>query len=646
MIRKSVSIFCALAALFLFSYSNIAAQGGGITVNGVDHDLANKLQNCASAAVRFGDGASDRPRCFTFRYQVPTSGIKSATLHLAINSLDPSTETIGIATSQMYPSCAWSGGASCVILIGGPIPTGPSIDLDLFAVSPGINLGSNQNPPNAQQDVTTQLNSGVLYGWVQDDTVIYCAQLVLNGGDGKPLCTKENPNPGGSPTTPQNSAQCLGTPETITVSSTTADTVRSNTVLATAKSYEVQVSGVVGLFPNTTEGYDALFDYRQSGQPVPIDRGTLVFLNDKPISDWITAAGGSTAYRPDHTYTAILQGDGQPLAVRFMEGGSYTDNAGSFTVALCEASSGSVVLKTGQDTYNAGSPITVEWSGLSGEGNWITIVKQGTPDSSYGAWSWADNKPSGSKEFGGQEAGAYEARLYMNWPAGGYNVAARYPFRVEGSGSAAMSLQAPRRLALPNDLLLIPITLNNAANVANLNFDLAYNAAVIRPEGNLVKGNLLDNALFSANPSQAGLVRNGFAQTSGLSGTGTVVNIPFRIVGKPGDKSPLELQVTTINDPNGGTLKIEQIAGEIVITNSDGTLPGDGGNGTGGGNPKPAIPQGDCDGDLRVTELDALCALEMSVQLREGLAIMDVDNSGLPITSRDAVIILQRAVGQ
>ena len=63
-----------------------------------------------------------------------------------------------------------------------------------------------------------------------------------------------------------------------------------------------------------------------------------------------------------------------------------------------------------------------------------------------------------------------------------------------------MSLEAPRRLALPNDLVLIPITLNNAANVANLNFDLQYNAAVIRPEGNYIPGNLFGNGLFPAIP--------------------------------------------------------------------------------------------------------------------------------------------------
>ncbi len=55
--------------------------------------------------------------------------------------------------------------------------------------------------------------------------------------------------------------------------------------------------------------------------------------------------------------------------------------------------------------------------------------------------------------------------------------------------------------------------------------------------------------------------------------------------------------------------------------------------------------RGDCDGDAKITELDALCALEMSTQLRPVKLAMDMDNSG-DVSSRDAVIILKSAVGK
>lgn len=223
--------------------------------------------------------------------------------------------------------------------------------------------------------------------------------------------------------------------------------------------------------------------------------------------------------------------------------------------------------------------------------------------------------------------------------------------------AAGMSIQAPHRLALPNDLVVTPITLNNAVNVANLNFELGYDASVVKPEGDILKGNLLDNALFKPNANQPGRILAGFAQTSGVQGTGTIMNVPFRVVGKPGDKTPLSLIVTTINDPNGAVVTIDRFPGQIDVTNPDGTLPGRGGNsgGTGSnGNPNGGgppgtspggIPKGDCDGDGNLTELDALCALEMSTGIRTPQLIMDIDGSG-DVTSRDAVIILKGAVGK
>jgi hypothetical protein len=54
---------------------------------------------------------------------------------------------------------------------------------------------------------------------------------------------------------------------------------------------------------------------------------------------------------------------------------------------------------------------------------------------------------------------------------------------------------------------------------------------------------------------------------------------------------------------------------------------------------------GDCDNDARLSELDALCALEMSVSLRASMAQMDLDGDGI-VTSRDAVLLLQRALNR
>ncbi len=188
-----------------------------------------------------------------------------------------------------------------------------------------------------------------------------------------------------------------------------------------------------------------------------------------------------------------------------------------------------------------------------------------------------------------------------------------------------MTLQAGQRRVPAGGLVLVPVWLIKGDNVANLNFDVRYDANVARPEETIQSGNLLDQALFSANPNESGIVRVGFAQTSGVFGTGTVALIPFRAVGQPGDRTPLTLAVTTINNPNGAVPAIDRIHGEIVIVGPDGLVPGD------------------CDGDGRLTVADALCALEISVGLRPPNTVLDLDGSG-DATSRDAVLILQQAL--
>lgn len=180
---------------------------------------------------------------------------------------------------------------------------------------------------------------------------------------------------------------------------------------------------------------------------------------------------------------------------------------------------------------------------------------------------------------------------------------------------------------MAGDLVYVPVWLINAVDVANINFSIGHDPNVALPEGELVKGNLLANALFSSNSGEPGWIRVGFAQTSGINGTGTVAYLPFRAVGRPGDRTVLDVQVSTINNPAGAVPAIDRIDGSVLIVGPDGMVPGD------------------CDGDGALTELDALCALQMSVNLIPEQPALDMDGDQ-QVTSRDSVVILQRAIGK
>ncbi len=186
----------------------------------------------------------------------------------------------------------------------------------------------------------------------------------------------------------------------------------------------------------------------------------------------------------------------------------------------------------------------------------------------------------------------------------------------------AFTIQAGMRRVVAGETIWVPVYLINAEDVSNMNFEIGPDESVVAVEGDPLAGNLLGGRAFRANPADAELIRFGFASTEGVSATGTVAWILFRAIGEPGDFTNLVVTVSEVNNPSGASLPIDRIAGQVQITDEEGRIPGD------------------CDGDLTVSAYDAVCALEMSVQLRPEQINLDQDDDG-NITSRDATIILQ-----
>ena len=186
----------ALAALLLVSTPGIAGaepdgQGDAgarpaaspVIVDAVDYDPDNKLWNCETNHVPFGNEEIDRSRCFTFRYAIPAEGIQSATVHIGLNTLGSlqDTDATIMAIGGPYEPCAWAQGnmAGCVILHGGFKDGERSLNLNLLDLACDASV---QGSPEAQALVRRQLETGVVHMLLQDDTAVYGAQLVLNGG--------------------------------------------------------------------------------------------------------------------------------------------------------------------------------------------------------------------------------------------------------------------------------------------------------------------------------------------------------------------------------------------------------------------------------------------------------------------------------
>lgn len=214
--------------------------------------------------------------------------------------------------------------------------------------------------------------------------------------------------------------------------------------------------------------------------------------------------------------------------------------------------------------------------------------------------------------------------------------------------ASRLQLQVCHHTVAKGATIRVPIHLLESDNLANLNLDLKYDAAVAKPAGKAEKGPLLGSRhLLESNLGQPGLTRIGFAGSAGVSGSGILAYVPFTIVGAPGTHTTLTLQDTAANTVSNTRPSFSLVSGELTV--AQGQSPSDGGS----ADPKPKTdqqPKPDTTSKppepARVfTALDALKALQMSVGLVAPDMTYDLDKNG-QITSNDARLILRGVVGR
>ena len=196
------------------------------------------------------------------------------------------------------------------------------------------------------------------------------------------------------------------------------------------------------------------------------------------------------------------------------------------------------------------------------------------------------------------------------------------------TGTGAM-LIAESRTAAPNSTVQVPIRLDKASSIGSMNFVLTYNPQVLKVN-KVDSGSLLSGALFTPNYKTPPLVRFGLATSSGVSGSGSVAYIEFQVIGAAGSSSPLTLSEVDTTDTSGKPVTVAIQGGTVTV--ASGTGPG-------------GKMKGDHNGDGKVTELDALAALKMSVKLLQEDPSLDEDGNG-KVTAADARLILKKALGK
>lgn len=278
-------------------------------------------------------------------------------------------------------------------------------------------------------------------------------------------------------------------------------------------------------------------------------------------------------------------------------------------------------------------------SGKTSAGNAGSSGSATTAGNSAGAsGAGSPGGAAGGSVSGGSSSGA------VGLPSG--TVVTPCPPQTSGMTVAVCSIHAK-----PGDTVSVPVWLVNGSDLANVNAEISYDASKVQAAGSAGKGGFLGKALFAANTADKGKVRLGFAQSSGVSGTGQMATIPFKVSGSAGQRVPLRVAITTANAPSGSGLSVGAMHGEIIIggaSSSSGS-----GSGTSGGSaaPIPVAPTPPATTGAtappkpKLTALDALTALKMSVGLQTADMKYDLDTNK-QITSNDARLILLNVVGK
>lgn len=168
----------------------------------------------------------------------------------------------------------------------------------------------------------------------------------------------------------------------------------------------------------------------------------------------------------------------------------------------------------------------------------------------------------------------------------------------------------------------IPILMMTQQDIGSMDLELSYDPKILKVE-DVIDGSLVKNSLVESNIERDGLIYVAVVDTNGFKGEGSIVHIKFSVVAPEG-RSELNIEDSSITDPDGNPISLSTYDGEFLVVNLE-------------------AMKGDCNGDGKINSIDALIAIKMSVKIIEPDLIADMDDDG-KITATDSLEILKRSV--
>lgn len=137
-----------------------------------------------------------------------------------------------------------------------------------------------------------------------------------------------------------------------------------------------------------------------------------------------------------------------------------------FTFALAASAVAEPRIELPADSFMVGKPVPVTFSGLPGNsGDWVAISRADQADNQYVSYRYTSGVKEGNWELKAGPPGDYEVRIYLNWPAGGYNPVLRRSFKIVSMEEAAEAgliskpeIQLPARNFSPGQPIEVTVT--------------------------------------------------------------------------------------------------------------------------------------------------------------------------------------------
>ncbi|MDO9325855.1 MAG: cohesin domain-containing protein [Methanoregula sp.] len=114
---------------------------------------------------------------------------------------------------------------------------------------------------------------------------------------------------------------------------------------------------------------------------------------------------------------------------------------------------------------------------------------------------------------------------------------------ISGATAAAMTVSVDSASVSAGSKAIIPVKVSGASNLGAMDLVITYDPSVLT-FSSADLGGLSTNGMIDSNSATPGTVKIAIVDTKGVSGDGVLVNLAFTVVGKNGEKSPVNVQVT------------------------------------------------------------------------------------------------------